>query len=342
MRPTFDVGQGGPCAESNEVTRLPLLDSTILERYAPLVSFHPNERYFPCSVEWLLAHACLRHTRNSLCIWQPTQADLLQHWRAYHSEGSTPYLDISCAGYGGNLKEAPLYVAVQEWDYCFEITYLMLYAFQGPQTACWRLSRRPYDCLIDDLGRHQGDLEWVCVTLDKQRLEPTEIGLQAHGRVRTVDWAQCPRQAERPLVRVALHGHACALQGEADQVVHRRLGILNICDLYGSGGPVWHPQLRRVGLDEAGEPISEEVWVKFQGRLGRPLDNHFRSITRLDGAPPGAIPRLLGKLVRGLDRSGWLPPALCRAEGTAALGDPGRWFVHGTRPGGNPLRQCPY
>lgn len=320
-----------------------MLSQQLLKRYAPIVAFHPSERYFPCSVEWLLSHSCLRHSRTALRILKPTQTDLLTHWQAHHPSGSTPYLDISPSGYGGNLEQAPLYVTVQEWDHCWEITYLMLYAYQGAQTARWHLSRRPYDCLIRDFGRHQGDLEWICVTLDKERLEPMEIGLQAHGRVRTVAWAGCPRQGDRPLVRVALNGHACALQGEPDRVVHRRLGgLLSICDLFASDGPVWRPALRLVGLDEQGQPLNDEVWAKFQGRLGRPLDNHFRRLTRLDGAPMGLLPRLLGRLVRLAEVRGWLPQSIRHAGGTPGLGDPGRWFIHGTRRSGNPLRQCPY
>lgn len=320
-----------------------MLSQEILERYAPIVHFHPLERYFPCSLEWLLHHCCLRHTRSSLRLLQPTQRDLAVHWQADHPEGATPYLDISSSGYGGHLESAPSYVTVQEWDTCFEVTYLMLYAYQGPQTAHWHLSRQPYDCLIRDFGRHQGDLEWVSLRLDKQSLQPLEMGLQAHGKVRTVPWARCPHHQNHPLVRVALHGHACALQGEADRVVQRRLGgMLSICDLYRDGGPVWRPTLRVVGLDDQGEPINDEVWAKFQGRIGRSMDNHFRRMTRLNGAPMGLLPRLLGYLVRLAEVRGWLPHSIRHAQGTPALGDPGRWFAHGQKRSGIPLRQCPY
>lgn len=313
----------------------------LLERYAPIVHFHPRERYFPCSLEWLLQHCCLRHTRTSLRILRPTQADLLTHWQAYHPDGSTPYLDISSSGYGGHLESAPSYVTVQEWDRCYEVTYLMLYPYQGPQTARWHWAGRAYDCMILDFGRHQGDLEWVSLSLDKDSLQPFEVGLQAHGKVRTVAWKSCPKDGDRPLIRAALHGHASALQGEPDRVVHRRLGPLSICDLYGDG-QVWRPRVRRIGLDERGEPISAEVWAKFQGRIGRALDNHFRRLTRLDGEPMGLLPRLLGRLVRLAEVRGWLPQSIRHAEGTPGPGDPGRWFMHGPRRSGSPLRQCPY
>ncbi len=320
-----------------------MLSHEVLERYAPIVHFHPLERYFPCSLEWLLEHCCLRHTRTSLRILQPTQSDLLAHWQAQHPDGSTPYLDIASSGYAGHLESAPSYVTVQEWDDCYEITYLMLYAYQGPQTARWHWSRQPYDCLIRDLGRHQGDLEWVSLSLDKDSLRPLEIGLQAHGKVRTVSWSECPRRQDHPLVRVALHGHACALQGEPDRVVHRCLGgFLSICDLFRDGGEVWRPSLRHLGLDTQGEPLGGEVWSKFQGRIGRPLDNHFRRMTRLDGAPVGLLPRLFGRFVRLADARGWLPRSIGHAEGTPGLGDPGRWFVHGQKRSGSPLRKCPY
>ncbi|MBX3169424.1 MAG: Vps62-related protein [Candidatus Eremiobacteraeota bacterium] len=320
-----------------------MVSQEILERYAPIVHFHPFERYFPCSLEWLLEHCCLRHTRSSLRILRPTRRDLLAHWQADHPAGSTPYLDIASSGYGGHLESAPSYVTVQEWDSCYEITYLMLYAYQGPQTARWHLSRQPYDCLVRDFGRHQGDLEWVSLSLDKDRLQPLEIGLQAHGEVRMVPWSRCPRHRDHPLIRAALHGHACALQGEPDRVVHRRLGgILSICDLFCDGGQVWRPSPRRLGLDEKGEPIGDEVWAKFQGRIGRRLDNHFRRLTRLDGEAVGLLPRLLGRFVRLAEVRGWLPPSIRQAEGTPGPGDPGRWFMHGQRRSGAPLRQCPY
>ncbi|MFN8609067.1 MAG: Vps62-related protein [Vulcanimicrobiota bacterium] len=320
-----------------------MLSQEVLERFAPIVHFHPFERYFPCSLEWLLQHCCLRHTRTALRVLQPSQQHLLDNWQADHPQGSTPYLEIAPSGYAGQLEGAPSYVAVQEWDDCFELTYLMLYAFQGPQTACWHLSRHPYDCLIRDFGRHQGDLEWVSLRLDKQSLQPREIGLQAHGKVRPVAWSQCPKEDGHPLVRAALHGHACSLVGEPDRVVQRRLGgILSICDLYSTTGQVWRPSLRRIGLDHQGEPINDQVWAKFQGRLGRGLDNHFRRLTRLDGEPVGLLPRLLGQLVRLAEVRGWLPQSIRRAQGTPAPGDPGRWFIHGPRRSGSPLNHCPF
>ena len=319
-----------------------MLSQEVLDRYAPIVCFHPLERYFPCSLEWLLQHCCLRHTRTSLRILRPTQADLLTHWQAYHPEGSTPYLEIAASGYGGQLASAPCYVTVQEWDRCYEITYLMLYAYQGAQTAHWHWSRRPFDCVIRDFGRHQGDLEWVSVCLDKQTHEPLEVGLQAHGKVRVVPWVACPREGDHPRVRAALHGHASALCGEANRVVHRRIGPLSICDLFEDGGEVWRPELRRLGLDENGQPLGGEVWAKFQGRIGRSLDNHFRRLTRLDGEPLGLLPRFLGWLVRAAEVRGWLPAEIRQAEGTPGPGDPGRWFVHGQKRSGNPLRRCPY
>lgn len=319
-----------------------LLEQELLDRHAPIVAFHPLERYFPCSLEWLLQHCCLRHTRTALRILRPAAGDLLTHWQADLPQGSTPYLDISSSGYGGQLEEAPCYGTVQEWDNCYEITYLMLYAYQGSATACWRWSWKPYDLLIRDFGRHQGDLEWVSVCLDKQNLQPLEIGLQAHGKVRAVPWGLCPREGERPLIRSALHGHASSLLGEPDRVVQRRVGPLDICDLYGRGGAVWRPGVRRVGLDEHGEPLGEELWAKFQGRIGRSLENRFRRLTRLDGEPLTLGPRMLGQLVRWAQARGWLPNWIGQAEGTPGPGDPGRWFMHGTRRSGLPLRQCPY
>ena len=65
-------------------------------------------------------------------------------------------------------------------------------------------------------------------------------------------------------------------------------------------------------------------------------------LTRLDGGPMGLLARLLGRFVRAAEVRGWLPEAIRQAEGTPGPGDPGRWFIHGKRRSGNPLRQCPF
>lgn len=63
----------------------------------------------------------------------------------------------------------------------------------------------------------------------------------------------------------------------------------NIIDLVSKkAGAAWTPynsenQLVPIGLDTNGNPINEEVWAKFSGRIGNNRINNFSSATYANG-----------------------------------------------------------
>jgi len=91
------------------------------------------------------------------------------------------YIDVNQSQFGGQpLSTAPLYYAIQDFDDAVELTYLVLYAHQTGQTARTRRAGTEFNCMLPDLGPHEGDLERFAITLTKgpnDSYTQTRVGL---------------------------------------------------------------------------------------------------------------------------------------------------------------------
>jgi hypothetical protein len=266
------------------------------KRFAPIVSFHQFERFFPCSIDWLLQRSVLKdHNNATFSIQSPTQADLASHSLDNY------YLDINDDAYAGwapNFQggpvQAPMYVTAQEWDDCIEITYCMLYAFQGGETCRGWLPEASFNCIVYDFGKHQGDLEWVSVLVTKDYSQVIAVGFAAHGDVTFYPPGQYLTEGEHPLVRVALNGHPCRNgygKNDNDWISTYEIPfVFGTVDIITKAGSTWCPHeldagIVLMGLDDSGKPIedNQQVWAQFQGRLGRLLHNSFYRASNVDG-----------------------------------------------------------
>jgi hypothetical protein len=241
-------------------------------------------------------------------IEKPTQLDLARHPDALN------YLDISPDAYAGEGNKeritAPMYFTVQEKPAYVEITYVMLYAFQGGQPVHADRDYTGFNCIIENFGMHQGDIEWVTLRLDPSLQSIVEVGYACHGDIEGSEgggwWPTTPdparggatylKEGERPVVRVARNGHSCRngwgqgtifVQdfGGADHFVH-------IIDLFSNmdGCPTWRPfepghpgGLIPLGLTPDGRTINED-WALYSGRIGHQQRNGFESATYVDGS----------------------------------------------------------
>jgi hypothetical protein len=189
----------------------------------------------------------------------------------------------------------------------------MLYAFQGGQPCRADRKGTEFNCIIENFGMHQGDLEWVTVRVDPSLSKIEQVGYECHGNIDESAggggwWPTEPdperggatylREGERPIVRVARNGHSCRNgwnqstifvqdQGGAD-------GFVRIIDLFSNLDPTptcpaWRPfepghpgGLIPLGLSRDGQSINEP-WASFGGRLGKQQHNNFESATYVNG-----------------------------------------------------------
>src|SRR5262245_49633781 len=115
----------------------------LVKRFCPVVFFHEHERFFPCSIEHLVRNSTLKidAVQNGQGGEQPPVSipdlDTLIRTISNTNPNITYYyaIDINPSQFSGQpVGQAPMYYAVQEFEDCIEITFVMLYAFQGGQT----------------------------------------------------------------------------------------------------------------------------------------------------------------------------------------------------------------
>jgi hypothetical protein len=280
-------------------------------------------------------------------IVHPTQDDLAQHSSGYF------HLDVDPSANAGEIDSmgeitAPMYVAVQtgtnpqDGTYV-DITYAMLYAFQGGQPL-WVVGVPAGNIIVENYGMHQADLEWVTVRLDPSLSKILKVGYEAHGNIVSDEdsggwWPTDPdpttgatyeREGERPIVRVARNGHACRngwlAQGTGNPIIVHKLknagldGVLSAIELHSTlpSCPTWRPYEKPGGLVPIGllpgtePPVSvNQAWALYGGRLGRQQNNPFESATYVNGAHLSASD---WAIVKGLATGAQLIGALSSAK----------------------------
>ena len=232
-----------------------------------------------------------------------TQATLRDHnWHQY-------YLKINPSQFGGQpLPSAPLYYAVQEFDDSIEIAYLVLYAYQGGQTALAQRLIKPFYCTLPNLGTHEADLERLAVTLRRganNALTVARVGFEAHGGTTWFLPHEVTWEGEtHPIVHLALNSHAMRNLNPAVMDHHIDTNVplfVAIGDWVGSG-QWWRPHsdgsaFKRLGLDNTWQPIGEEIWAAYGGRLGDTRNNVLVGGFKFDGTPLSSIDMVFVRLV---------------------------------------------
>jgi hypothetical protein len=220
-------------------------------------------------------------------ISNPTQVTLQSH------PSESYYVSINPVQYDGqSIGSAPLYYAIQERGNDILINYLILYANQGGQTVRALRAASEFDCIINTIGHHQGDLERFAILLgqDADGYSVLEVGFEAHGHLETYHPSQVRwEENTHAVVHVALNGHACRNHDpEEGPVMEFSVpGFVAIGGWLGLG-PWWRPhsygsEFKQLGLDNVGAPVSDQVWSVFRGRLGDVKINSLQDAMYFDG-----------------------------------------------------------
>ena len=220
-------------------------------------------------------------------IQNPTQ-DTLQ---AHASESY--YVAINPTQLKGQpVGSAPLYYAVQERNDIVTISYIILYANQGGQTVRVIRFGLDFDCILYTIGMHPGDLERFTIKLQRNQGTYTlvEAGFEAHGKLEVFSPDKVKWEDSHAIVHVALNGHACRNRDPAAGPISEFSVplIFSVAGWVGSGN-WWRPSkdgsaFKQLGLDSSGQPVSDQVWSAFRGRLGDAMPTSLTSATHFDGS----------------------------------------------------------
>lgn len=229
----------------------------IIERHAPVIRFHPDEPYFPSSVEWYLARSLLidgatgavvaRHPAATDLPKGPAATDQLQrYWLTLDPALAGPALEPELAPPDdprrGDLAGAPAYVRAlhDPAKGHTDLQFWMFYPYDGPGLA--RVRPRFLGALRTDqtlslwpAGMHEADWELAVIRIDHATLQPVAAFLSQHQNGDQHVGKETVAALERePDGRIRLHaslfGHASYAHPQDRKLVYfkRSLGLVGI------------------------------------------------------------------------------------------------------------------
>ncbi len=252
----------------------------LMGQFAPVVRFHPDEKYFPANISWYLERVRLRFDvelgfdKAFLGLSQVDNSRLIsQRYKDQFSGLSAVptdfFLEQTDANGGDGLDDYRLATRVgtvaSGWT-CYarirpvssgscDIQYIFFYAYNG-------------DLLTGTLdSAHEADMEHITVRLNNNYSSVEKIYYAAHDGEGKWYLPSTPGDLlltsdGRPVVYSALDSHASyPAAGEIDR------GYLP-SDRTSEGGFSWDCQFGLVNLGEKDYPRPGQEWLQYSGRWG--------------------------------------------------------------------------
>ncbi len=286
----------------------------MIRRHAPVIRFHPQEPYFPATVEWYLARCLLidgatgavlvRHPAAADLPRGPASPDELQrYWLTLDPALAGPALEPELAPPGdprrGNLAQARAYVRALHDPVLgqTDLQFWMFYPYDGPGLV--RLRPRLLGALRADAtfslwpgGMHEADWELAVIRIDHATLQPIAAFLSQHQggdqHVGAAAVAALDREESGQIrVHASLFGHASYAHPQERRLVHfkRSLAVagleLGLIDRV-EPGLAWDLSLpdnhQLISVSWSERLVSEPVWLEFAWRWGAydPQGGRFR------------------------------------------------------------------
>jgi len=235
---------------------------TMINKWVPIIFHHPDEKYYPASIEWLMANSALidfSDPKNPVSVTPITNQDIYDLSKKHNFEIKTDGTILF--SFGNELhrgehptRNVPCYVLVKEVEGKIHIMYLFLYAYNGEYPILGLLNA----------GQHPADIEHLTVELTKQG-ELTRVMYSAHGTKdgRWVAAEDVPMENGRIIAYMALNGHGLYPK---EGIAFRIGGLAN--DYLGRGA-MWDPKPQLIFLpNDINFDVNTMGWVALNGRFG--------------------------------------------------------------------------
>jgi hypothetical protein len=226
------------------------MQQELAEKYAPVMHFGREEKFYPTSVDYIIDSSTLKR-------WSSGPPILVDPNPTVYTLG----MDTSTDLFLDNSLETEDAIAA---DYARTASLLGNYAYvhfaatqSGRVIQYWLFY--PYN--NGTLNDHQGDIEVIEVFLDKSE-NPIKAIYSQHGAGQSAEWFDIEKNDTHPVVYVAQGSHANYFRP-----YQGKIGLEN--DIVDSGGLTIAPNdLNIVILAEKGSRPSDQSWLEFAGRWG--------------------------------------------------------------------------
>jgi hypothetical protein len=244
-------------------------EKLISSRFAPLVIFHPSERFFPCSVEWFATQCYLVKRENDVLTHIKQIDDVSELGNLKYEEGITYKLKPIHTGkklkqfyageplVGGYYSDAPVYANfVKKDENHAVIQYWFFYSYNGPTVGYQEKG----------IGIHEGDWEHIDVHIHKKdgSFEIEKVFYAAHRQARHGKYVLPDKmvyyKGTHPIVYSAKYSHASL--PNIPTLINAEL------DTAGIGKTYWPTYNHVVLIGTKDNPKPGQEWIKFNGSWG--------------------------------------------------------------------------
>ena len=135
---------------------------SLVAKFTPIIYMHPEEKYYPVDINWLLKSSTLKNFNDNTTIKSPTQRDLYNIAQKYNFQARKDgdvVLSFDPLSYRGQspVSDVPIYALVREKNDKIYITYIILFAYNGTYNIAG----------LAEVGEHPGDMEHITVEASK-------------------------------------------------------------------------------------------------------------------------------------------------------------------------------
>ncbi len=260
-------------------------EDNLIQTYAPHLYFHPEEVYFPVSIQFALDTSVLERYNDSgppiLIDPNPTPASLAAldiPADPETSPGDVYYLNSTL----GSIRDDSGILAAYEAGADSETVYAHVTS-DGGQTVVqyWFF----YAFNPGRWNNHEGDWEMIQVELSGG--SPTGVAFSQHQHGQRMAWAEAHKEGDHPKVYVSKGSHS-----NYPRPYQGQLGIAG--DQVSDKGPIWTPaDYALVNVGESDNPLPGNEWLRFAGLWG---EFYPQAYARAEAGPQGPSYRAGGAM----------------------------------------------
>jgi hypothetical protein len=189
----------------------PDLIKRAIERHAPILYLHPEEKFLPATPEWFLERATLHDPKGGARPGRDWLGDL-------ELDGDGYWFEIPESARGGDLSLATAYVHARptaEGSF-LDLQFWTFYPYNGGGAAGLPTADAALPGLeridLTPFGTHTGDWEVIILRLRQGSLDLAAVGLAAHGHTEWRTPAKMTFENGRPVYYASRNGHGAYAQ----------------------------------------------------------------------------------------------------------------------------------
>ncbi|KAL1818770.1 hypothetical protein ACET3Z_013639 [Daucus carota] len=277
----------------------------VMEAYSPVVYFHPDENYFPSTVNWYFQNGALLFSKgneSSPTPVEPMGSNLPQggsndgaFWLGLPNDKTA-----SDKIKKGDLQGASAYLHIKPMlgASCTDIAIWLFYPFNGPARAKIEI----VNISLGKIGEHVGDWEHVTLRISNFNGELRSVYFSEHSKGQ---WVSAPQlefeNGNKPVTYSSLNGHA----------FYPKAGLV----LQGSGGiGIRNDSAKSKNVMDTGRRFSivsaeylaasgvvEPPWLNYMRKWGPKISYDIaEELKKVEKLLPGFLKKAFVKLVKNL------------------------------------------